>query len=151
MKIIGFNFAKVSAEKSKEFKLGSKISTNIKFLDIEKEESGIIKEESETLRISFNFLVKYADTEKQEKEADRSEVLLMGFIILMATREESKLLLDSWKKKELPVAFRVPIFNFILKKCSVRALQLEEELGLPLHISLPQLKASEKVQKEEKK
>ena len=119
MRIIGFNFTKVSAEKSKEFKLGSKINTNISFLDIEREESGIVKEESEVLRVSFNCSVTYTDTEKQEKEANRGEVSLTGFIILMATKEESKLLLDSWKKKELPVAFKVPIFNFILKKCSI--------------------------------
>ena len=147
MRLSGFNFTKVSAEKSKEFKLGSKINTNINFLDIEKEESGIVKEESEVLRVSFNFSVTYTDVEKQEKGANRGEVSLTGFIILMATKEESKLLLDSWKKKELPVAFKVPIFNFILKKCSVRALQLEEELGLPLHLPLPQLKAGEKEEK----
>jgi len=151
MRIIGFNFTKVSAEKPKEFKLGSKINTNIGFLDIEKEESGIVKEESEVLRVSFNFSVTYTDAEKQEKDTNRGEVSLTGFIILMATKEESKILFDSWKKKELPATFKVPIFNLILKKCSVRALQLEEELGLPLHIMLPQLKAGEKVQKEEKK
>jgi len=151
MRIIGFNFTKVSAEKSKEFKLGPKINTNIGFLDIEKEERGIVKEESDVLRVSFNFSVTYTDTEKQEKDTNQGEVLLTGFIILMATKEESKILFDSWKKKELPTAFKVPLFNLILQKCSVRALQLEEELGLPLHIMLPQLKAGEKEQKEEKK
>jgi len=151
MRIIGFNFTKVSAEKSKEFKLGSKINTHINFLDMEKEEGGIVKEESEALRVSFNFSVTYTESEKQEKESTNGEVSLTGFIILMVTKEESKVLLDSWKKKELPVAFKVPTFNFILKKCSVRALQLEEELGLPLHLPLPQLKAGKKEQQEEKK
>lgn len=151
MRIITLNFTKVSAEKSKGFKLGGGANTNISFLDIEREEGGIIKEDSDVLRVSFNFSVEHKGAEKNEKKDKSGEVSLTGFVILMTTKEESKLLLDSWKKKELPPTFQVPMFNYILLKCSVRALQIEEELGLPLHIPLPQLKAGPKEEKKDEK
>jgi len=34
---------------------------------------------------------------------------------------------------------RVPLFNFIMNKCNIKALYLEDEMGLPLHIPLPKI------------
>ena len=48
--------------------------------------------------------------------------------------------LEGWKEKNLPDDFRLSIFNLILKKSSLKALQLEEELNIPLHIAMPFLK-----------
>lgn len=138
MRIIGFNFTKVGAERFLERAMGPERSTNIEFQNIEKEESSLAKEDSEILRVSFKFSVIYG--EKDKKDVSSAEVALSGFIILMAAKAESEDLQKAWKKKELSASFRVPIFNFILKKCSIRALQLEDELNLPLHIPMPQLK-----------
>ena len=142
MRIIGFNFTKVSAERFPEKAMGPDRSTNIEFQNIDKEDNRIAKDDSEMLRVSFKFSVIYGEKDKKEKDKDASsaEVALSGFIILMAAKEESKELQEAWKKKELSSSFRVPIFNFILKKCSIRALQLEDELNLPLHVPMPQLK-----------
>jgi hypothetical protein len=49
-----------------------------------------------------------------------------------------------WKKKEMPNAMRLPIFNFILRKCTAKALTLQDELGLPTHIPLPRFDLEEK-------
>ena len=138
MRIIGFNFTKVGAERFSGKAMGSDRSTNIEFQNIEKEENNLAKDDSEMLKVSFKFSVIYG--EKDKKDSSSAEVALSGFIILMANKEESEELQKAWKKKELSSSFRVPIFNFILKKCSIRALQLEDELNLPLHIPMPQLK-----------
>ena len=145
MRVIGFNFTKVVGEKMKGFKPGFGISTNINFIDIEKEGTDIQKEDFEALRVSFNFSVLYLDKEK--KDSKKAEVSLTGFIILMASKEESKNLLKDWSKKEISAGFRVPLFNFILKRCSTRSLQLEEELNLPLHVPMPQVKFGKKESK----
>ncbi len=147
MRIIGFNLTKVSAERFQGKTLGADRSTNIEFINIEKEENQIAKEDSEILKVSFKFSVVYGG--KDKKEESSAEVILSGFIILMANKEESEDLQKAWKKKELSNSFRVPIFNFILKKCSIRALQLEDELNLPSHLPMPQLKMEGT--KEEKK
>ncbi len=141
MRIIGFNFTKIAAERSPDFVAGSEINTNIEFTEIEKEETDLAKDNNEAIRVSFQFNVFYKNKDK-EKSKKNGEISLTGFVILLASKDESKELLKDWKKKELSPTFKVPIFNFLLKKCSTHALQLEEELNLPLHIPMPHIKPS---------
>lgn len=136
MRIIGFNFTKVLAERAKTFKPGE-INTNIEFDDITEEETELAKDGSKAVRATFRFSVTYS--EKDKKNSKMGEVSLTGFVILLSKEQEAEDLMKSWKKKELPQAFRLSIFNFLLKKCSTRALQLEEELNLPLHLPMPSL------------
>lgn len=134
VQILGFNFTKVSAERflgSKPVKdpKDRKITTNINFTDVEKENIPILKEEA--AKVSFNFTVLY--------EPKHAELSFNGAIILKLEKEDLKNVIKEWKKKKLPEELRVPLFNLILSKCSLRALQLEEELNLPTHIPLPRV------------
>lgn len=138
MQLIGFNFTKVSAFKSQNFPEKNKISTNIEFLNIEKENIPMLKEQ-EAIKISFQFLVTYTEPESKN-ESKRAEVLFEGTMIVSGSSEEIKNTLKNWKKKEIPSAFKIPLFNTILKRCSIKALDLEEQLNLPPHIPFPQVK-----------
>jgi hypothetical protein len=154
MNVIGFNFTKVFAEKSSEFKPASSTNMNIEFTGVKKEEINVFKD-IEAINITFRFFVAYTDAKEkkpQKEQPKEGEVILEGNILLSATKEEAKDILKSWKKKELPPSFNVPLFNLILKKCSTKALQLEEELNLPSHIPLPQLRpqSSQKSSEESK-
>ncbi len=152
MQIIGFNFTKISAEKTPSFKVGSSINTDIEFTNIEEEKVSLLKDGSEALSASFRFTVSYAEQkEKQEKSAKEGELIFEGKIILSATKDEAKDLMKNWKNKELPNNFKMPIFNFLLKKCAPRALELEEELNLPSHIPIPQLHPQPPAQQQENK
>ena len=51
--------------------------------------------------------------------------------------KEVKDVLKEWKDKKLNESFRISIFNIILRKASVKALQLEEDINIPPHFSLP--------------
>jgi hypothetical protein len=42
---------------------------------------------------------------------------------------------------------RLGIFNFIMVKCNVKALYLEDEMNMPLHVPMPRL--TKEVQKKE--
>lgn len=136
MNILGLNFTKISAERSGDV-LQTTVNTNIEFLEVEKEKLEILKD-AEPLRVKYLFSITYnkGEGKKQEKVA---EIIFEGTLLLSATLEESKEVLKSWKKKELSNNFKVPLFNLILKKCSIRALALEEELGIPSHVPLPRL------------
>ena len=149
MKIIGFGLTKVLAEKSPEIQLKNlSLGTDIEFIDMVEEKSEMVKEGSETLKVFFKFSVPYK--EKDKKESKKGEVSISGFIVILAAQDEVKDALKAWKKRELPNEFRIPLFNFILRKCSIHALRLEEELGLPLHVPMPQLKAGSIKQAEKK-
>ncbi len=139
MKVIGLNFTKISATKDSNFQVGKSINTDIEFTDVAKESVSLLKEDSEALRVSFRFSVTYLESD-DKKSKKNAEIAFEGNIIVSGTKDESKDIQKAWKKKEIQNSFKVPLFNLILRKCSPKALQLEEELNLPTHIPLPQIR-----------
>ena len=137
MKIIGFNIEEIVGKKSHELKKYS-INTDITFNNVEKSKLDLLKED-EALKIGFKFQVNYKDAESKSEDL-KSEISILGSVLLMVDKELSKEFLKSWKNKEIPKDKIVGLYNFILKKCSVRALQLEEDLNLQSHIPFPQIK-----------
>ncbi|MBM3232365.1 hypothetical protein FJZ21_03250 [Candidatus Pacearchaeota archaeon] len=137
MKIIGFNIEEISGKRNHELKRYT-INTDITFNNVEKSKLDVLKE-SEALKLSFKFQVNYKDAESKSEEL-KSEISILGSVLLMVDKELTKEFLKSWKNKELPKDKMVSLYNFILKKCSVRALQLEEDLNLQPHIPFPQIK-----------
>jgi len=137
MKIIGFNIEELHAKKSFDFKRTA-ISTDILFTEVEKAKLDVLKD-SEALKISFKFAVGYKDSDKKDPQ-DKNEVLIQGSMLLMVSKDESKEFLKSWKNKEIPKDKALSLYNVILKKCSVKALQLEDEINLSPHIPFPQIR-----------
>ena len=137
MQVIGFNLKKILAERSTNFQRGP-INTNIEFTDVDKEKLDMLKD-LEAIKISFVFSISYADQEKKE-ELKHGQVSFEGDIILSSTKEEVKNITKSWKKKQIEEDTRIPLINFILKKCSTKALILEDDLNLPAHIPFPQVR-----------
>lgn len=137
MQIIGFNFTKIQAERKMQLDSNLNINTNIEFTNLEKEKVELLQKDKESIRLSFKFSIMYQKGDK--KDNSEANVTFEGFMLLAAEIEESKDLLKEWKKKQVPQNLRLPFFNSILKRCSVKALQLEDELGLPNHMPIPQI------------
>lgn len=135
MKVIGFNFNKILAERPVDFKKNKRINTDIEFTNVTKDSVELIKN-TEILKISFKYSISYMN---QEKKENTSQISLEGIIIFSASKEESNNILKSWKKKELPSEFKISLFNLILQKSTAKALQLEEDVNLPAHIPLPRI------------
>ena len=129
MKIIGFNLTKISIERKEKPEKELKVTQNINIIEITKEKISISKDES--LRVNFKLEIDYG--------GDFAKIEFKGNIILLPEKEEAKKLLKSWKDKKLSSEFRNPLFNFIMTKCSIKALALEDELSLPPHIQMPRL------------
>ena len=129
MKIIGFNLLKISSEKKENLKGELKISQNINIEEITKEKISISKDEA--LKIKFQFTIDYGE--------DFAKIEFKGNILLLPEKEEFKKILKKWKDKKLEDEFRMPLFNFIMAKCTIKALNLEDELSLPPHIQMPRI------------
>jgi hypothetical protein len=135
MKAIGFSINKINIEKLEKLE-NLAINNQITFNSFEKEKSDLLKS-GELFKLGFSYVLHYQDLEKNKGR--KPEVSFEGFLVISLEKEESKEFQKSWKKKQIPQGATIPLYNLILKRCTVRALQLEEDVGLPTHINLPQI------------
>jgi hypothetical protein len=133
IKLGAFRFLKQTVERNEEFKGELKITPNINIKSIDKFKIESTKQE--TLKIDFKFEVDYNELGK---------VSLEGRMILIADPKLVKETIEGWKDKKLDSEIKVIILNIIMQKSSIKALQLEEEIGLPFHIQLPKLQLGKK-------
>lgn len=141
MQIIGFNLTKIAVEKAPDFKRTA-INTSIEFTNIEKEKIDLLKDR-EALKITFKFSILHGEGD-QNNPPKEEEVLgkanFEGIIMLATEKDEAKQIQKSWKKKQVSAQFQVPLYNFILRKCSPKAIALSDDIGLPFHMPIPQIK-----------
>jgi len=136
MKFIGFNLIKIGAEKlSSDFK-GLKIENSIKIDAINSTEADFFKKDEEVLQIVFNYTLNY--------NPNIAKLAFSGSVILLVDQKDAKKILKQWEEKKIPEEIKISLFNFILRKTNIKALELEEELNLPLHVSFPSLKLQKK-------
>lgn len=128
IKLGAFKFLKVFAERAEDFKGELKIIPNINIKSIDKHKSEPSKQES--LKVDFKFEVDYNDLGK---------ISLEGNMYLLVDAKTMKEAISGWKDKKLDEEIQTIILNLIMHKSSLRALELEDELNLPLHVQIPRL------------
>lgn len=130
MQVIGFNFTKISAERKKlpEGKIEIKSNINIKSIAPEKVE---LLKDKDVLKFDFEFSIDYT--------TDIASLVFEGFLLMMMEKDKAKEVVKKWKNKKIEDEVRLPMFNLILTKCNLKALQFEEEFALPTHVPLPRL------------
>lgn len=133
MPIIGFGFEKVYIEKKQNFSREDQIKNKIVITNLEETKIKTSdKEETPALAIKFDFSLDYGKA---------GDLELKGYILFYDSEEKVKELATVWKKEQkLPAQISTQIFNFILNKSNLQALQLESEVGLPLHLKMPRFK-----------
>ena len=131
MKIIGFNFSKIGAEKSENIE-NANIENNVKFTKYEKEKLDLLKEE-EIIKAFFIYSLIYNHETKDEKKEKKklAEVSFEGNIVLALKKEELKEFEKTWGKEDVPKKFVVPLYNAIFRRCTIKAVPLQEELNIP--------------------
>ena len=132
MKSVGFNFNKISIEKFSDNFENLKINTNIDILKIKEIKSDFIKPEEKIIVVEFNYIIDY--------DSKIAKIEFFGNILLTDKSKNIRDILKKWKNKKMSEDFRINIFNLILRKSNLKAMQLEDEINLPLHIPLPLLK-----------
>jgi hypothetical protein len=130
MQIVGFNLTKILIQRKEKPTANLEIKSNINIDNITKDKINISKEE--VIKMDFTFTIDYTPDEFAKCE-------FKGFLIMLPEKDELKNILKSWKDKQIPEDIRLHLFNFIMHKCNIKALHLEDELGLPLHIQMPRL------------
>lgn len=132
MKIIGFSFNKINIEKFNDKVENLKINTKIDVSEIKNIKSDFFKTKEEIIEVKFTYDINY--------DPDFAKIELAGMILLAIEPKVVKDILKEWENKKMSEDFRITLFNIILRKSNLKALQLEDEMNLPIHISLPMIR-----------
>jgi hypothetical protein len=131
--LLGFIYTKICVEKNPNFKGKLEIKPSINIASIEKQALTLLKQDS--IKIKFSFGIKYTEL---------ADLNLNGEVILKTDSKTQKEILTGWKDKSLNPELQTLILNIIMQKASLKAIQLEEEMNLPIHIKIPKLEISKK-------
>lgn len=140
MKLLGFKFNKINIEKFTNEAKELKINTNIDISEINKIQTEVFKTNEELLGIKFNYTINY--------EPNFAKLEFSGNLLISVDSKVNKEVLKKWKDKQIPDDFRIPLFNLIMRKSSIKALEFEEEMDLPYHIPMPTLRNPENQKKD---
>ncbi len=137
MKVLGFNFIKMHVERQQALAQRLSKNLNIDFTEITKENVDFVKAAA-IYNIGFKYSVEYLDA-SAKKETKMGEVLLEGVLTISLEKEEDKDFSKTYKKKEMNNSLKEALFNFLLKKCTPRAVDIEDQINLPVHLPIPQV------------
>ncbi len=137
MRIIGFNFNKINIEKLNDKVENLKINTKIDVPEIKSIKSDFFKTKEELIEVKFTYSISY--------DPDFAKIELAGVVLLAIEPKIAKDILKEWNDKKMPEDFKITLFNVILRKSNLKALQLEDEMNLPIHIQLPSLRKEDQV------
>lgn len=136
MKIVSFNFTKLDIEKFSDNLKDLKINTGINILEISSVKSDFLKIKEDLIIVKFEYTLNY-----EEKIA---KLEFKGNLLVSVDSSVAKEVLKQWQDKKIPEDFKLSVFNIIIKKVSLKAIQFEEEFNLPLHFPMPSIKPQEK-------
>lgn len=130
--IVNFSLSRIQAAKQKELTGNIEASNNVKITDITEQNVASFAEKKSAVNIIFSYTVSYGEK--------IGLIEMEGKALYMIDDKEKKELLDQWKKeKKVDPKHSQKILNHILQKCNIRALSLEQEVGLPPHIPFPRV------------
>ena len=139
MPIVGLVLTQIDAKKKEEATGPVKINNNINIGEVKEGNVGAINKKG--LTIVFEYKADYINN----KNKQFAEIFISGEILYLDDNHEA--IIKGWKKdKKLPEDLNIQISNTILRKCTIQALELSEELQLPPPIPIPQ--ASKKQQED---
>lgn len=142
MKLIGFNFNKISGNRFTPLKKGYTLSNNIEFTDVKEHKVEFIAN-AEAVEFYFEYILSYLDSDTK-KESKFAEIQISGSLVFTVSKDESKNIFKAWKKKEISPEIKVGLLNLIMQKTSPKSIAMQENLSLPLFFPPKvQLKAKE--------
>ncbi len=125
--IIGYNFTKIEASKTKEISGKVDISSSVKLISVEEKEIEILNKQK-VLEIGFEFFVEYKE--------GFGKIEMHGNLLYEG--KDVKDAIKMWKKeKRLPESADLEVKNFLFKKCLTLAIFLADEIRLPSPLPFP--------------
>ncbi len=133
MSVIGFNIAKIDAEKKNSPKGKVNVESNVAIKKVEVSDVSLGKDDEKVLDFNFEFKTNYSP--------DVGHILIAGNLLFLTKSEEATKIADEWNKtKKLEKDVMRPIFNTVLARGNIQAMIISKDLNLPAPIQLPRMK-----------
>ena len=130
--VIGFNFAKIEAERSPAVNGKISIKNNVQIKEVESSELFLGKNKQAGIRFKFEYSSTY--------EPKAGKIILTGDLLAVDEEEKVKEIVAEWKKnKKINPDVMAYILNNILNKCNIEAIILSREIALPAPVQLPRV------------
>lgn len=123
IKLINSRFIEIKAKRNLDFSGKLELKSNINIKSIEK-----IEKTKDMLKIIYIFEINYEDL---------GYITIEGLLLLKGDQKNIKNILKKYEEKDYNSEELILIMNLVMQKASLKAIQLEEELDLPIHIKLP--------------
>ncbi len=134
MTIVSINFTKLNAKRIKPLKGQIKIQNNINLKDVKPSEIGTGKGKKDALNITFSF--------KSNYEPKLGSIEIEGNLVYVGAEKEVKSAVTAWgKDKKVPPEIAQEALNNALSRCTLQALVMSRDIGLPPPIQLPTVKS----------
>lgn len=128
MKIIGFGFTKINAERKSEISEDTIFNHEADFPEIKSLSNELI--DGKTFNISFKYTITY-NSKKNPKE-ELARISLEGFVLVAVSGKEAEEFEENWKSKSANKENTINLYNFVSRKCSIKMSDIQDELNLPL-------------------
>lgn len=128
IKLIGSKITKIQANRNPDFEGTIKLETNVNISSIDSYKANDAN--IETIKVIASFVVDYHDLGKIEIE---------GQLFFTGDKKDLATIKDNFNKKQYNKPEMISIMNIVLQKFSLKAFEIEDEFGLPVHIKLPTL------------
>ena len=128
--------SKLSKDKKDEIKGNINVKHNLNIKELIEEEI-VLERKQETIRFIFEFLLNY--------EPEIGFIKIEGHLIYLESPKKLKEIIQTWRKeKKISPEIMQALFNTILAKSNIKALQLSQDINLPPHLPMPRLESQKK-------
>ncbi|MBW3011358.1 hypothetical protein KY335_05470 [Candidatus Woesearchaeota archaeon] len=132
MSIVGFAFSKIDAERNEGVRGKINVKNHISVKEVAVQDLSFGGKDNKGLKVDFEYLSEYSP--KLGKISIKSNVMSM-----LPAKDVDKIV-SEWKKtKVLPEELMKSMFSFVMKKCSLKAMNLAEDLNLPSPVPMPRV------------
>ncbi len=148
MVVIGFNLKKILVERKSVVRGEVKVNTRMNITDVKKEDVKLTAGK-DVINFDFEFAINY--TGVADHTGHVADIIFEGNVLYLIDPKDTKKILEEWKKKTIDEEIKFRVLNTILAKCNLKALVLEDEIGLPSHLPLPRFGKKGREKEEKKK
>ena len=137
MSIVTINFASIKADRAGNVNGKININNNVMFTEVKAIDINLGSGQQPGLLLKFKYVCQY--------EPKIGSITLEGDVVAMEKQEIVKEAAAAWEKnKKIDPDLSRTVLGQVLTRCSVQAIILSRDLGLPAPVPLPKIEAPAK-------